>query len=179
MVGAFMQDVVDEWQAGPVAVFPVEAGIDDTGGPAGAPGLALRGRVGPLDQAVEAEDIEGVRFDAIEAFRSDNPCAPLCSRTRRSGERGFSIQPCDIRCPDEKGAAAPSPVDGTQWQPSVHVRPPGSCFARQRNAWHRCTHAKSGGYKSGRSEWIQDSFLFLSALPRFRFSDLRRPDIQR
>src|SRR5512137_1937679 len=124
MVGVFMQDVVDEWQAGPVAVCPGEAGIDDTGGPTWASGLASRGRVRPLNQAVEAEDIESVRLDAVEGPVVITACPSLQPNQAAAGREDSQFNLGDIRRPDEKRAAPLPPADGTQWLPSVHVRPP-------------------------------------------------------
>ena len=135
-----MKEVVAKRQAGPVAVLPGEAGIDDAGRPAGASGLTSRGRVGPLEQAVQAVDVKGARLDAVETRMMIPPVQSLHPDDAAEGREDSQFNLCGIRRPDEKGAAAPSPVDGTQWQPSVHVRPPRFVFRTMqpsRSPWFR------------------------------------------
>jgi hypothetical protein len=65
-VMALVENVIGKRKAEPLAVFPCKAGIDEARWPPGAVGLVLRGRVGPLGEAIEAVEIEAARLDAVE-----------------------------------------------------------------------------------------------------------------
>jgi hypothetical protein len=103
-VTALVENGIGKRKAAPLAVLPGKMRIDEAGRPPGASGLVLRCRVGPLDQAVKAVEIESARLNAIEDPVVITGCPPAQPDLPAAGRDDSQFNRCGIRSPDEKGA---------------------------------------------------------------------------
>jgi len=122
-VVGFGEDGVPQFESTPAALLRDRTAIDDRGGPEGAERLESRGGVGPLDQPVEAVDIQITRPNAVEHGAVIPVTQLLQGDDAPPGRQDAQFHAFCGGCPDEKGASPPFPAGGTQRKPSFHARP--------------------------------------------------------